>query len=116
MAASTRKSVIFIALTFFFSWLMAILFTAFGGKWNTSAALAIALGYMFVPMSMTIAAAILHGSLNATVGLAIIVIEGGNDLTVGATGLAGFIVLAIVNAGILVYDRALAEEPVTVKS
>jgi len=59
-----------------------------------------------------IAAAIIHGSLNATAGLPLMVILGGNDLTVGVTGLAGFIVLAVVNVAIFVYDRFLAKEPV----
>jgi membrane protease YdiL (CAAX protease family) len=59
-----------------------------------------------------IAAAIIHGSLNATAGLAIMVVKGGNDLTIGVTGLAGLIVLAIVNLGLFVYDRVLNKEPV----
>jgi len=61
-----------------------------------------------------IAAAIIHGSLNATAGLPLMVILGGNDLTVGVTGLAGFIVLAVVNVAIFVYDRFLAKEPCTI--
>lgn len=61
-----------------------------------------------------IAAAIIHGSLNATYGLSIMVIKGGNDLTVGVTGLAGFIVLAFVNIGLFVYDRTLAKESIMV--
>ncbi|MEN4007466.1 MAG: hypothetical protein PQ964_08955 [Methanobacteriaceae archaeon] len=44
-----------------------------------------------------ISAAIMHGSLNGTAGLAIIMLEGGNDLIIGITGIAGFIVLLIVN-------------------
>jgi membrane protease YdiL (CAAX protease family) len=52
-----------------------------------------------------IAAAILHGTLNASYGLAIFVLKGGSDLTVGMTGLAGFIVLAVVNLGIAFYVR-----------
>ncbi len=58
-----------------------------------------------------IAAAIIHGSLNATAGLAIMLIQGGNDLTIGVTGIAGFIVLAIVNIGIFAYNRFVAQEP-----
>ncbi|MGB3905237.1 MAG: CPBP family intramembrane glutamic endopeptidase [Anaerolineae bacterium] len=68
--------------------------------------------YVRLKAKSVIAAAIIHGSLNGTVGLAIMIIKGGNDLTVGVTGLAGFIVLAVVNAGILVYDRVVASEPV----
>jgi uncharacterized protein len=40
-----------------------------------------------------IVAAILHGSINASYGLSIMLINGGNDLTIGLTGLAGFIAL-----------------------
>ena len=52
-----------------------------------------------------IAAAILHGTLNATYGISIMVIRGGDDLTVGLTGLAGFIVLMVVNGGLWAYMR-----------
>jgi len=44
-----------------------------------------------------IAAAILHGTLNGTVGIAVMTVSGGNDLTRGMTGFAGFIVLAALN-------------------
>jgi len=53
----------------------------------------------------SIAAAVIHGSLNATVGLAIMVVEGGNDLIVGVTGLSGFIVLAAVNLLLFLYIK-----------
>ncbi|MCX9011038.1 MAG: CPBP family intramembrane metalloprotease [Candidatus Methanoperedens sp.] len=68
--------------------------------------------YVRLKAKSVIAAAIIHGSLNATAGLAIMVIKGGDDLTTGITGLAGFIVLAIVNLAIFAYDRFLAKEPV----
>ena len=55
----------------------------------------------------------MHSSLNGTGALSIMVITGGNDLTVGITGLAGLIVLAIVDIGIFAYDRYLAKEPIT---
>lgn len=41
-----------------------------------------------------LAAAVMHGSLNGTFGLSIMLIQGGNDLTVGLTGLAGLIAIA----------------------
>ncbi|WP_455370014.1 CPBP family intramembrane glutamic endopeptidase [[Eubacterium] cellulosolvens] len=59
--------------------------------------------YVRIKAKSVIAAAIIHGSLNATVGLAIMPIRGGNDLTVGVTGLSGFIILAIIN--IIVYKH-----------
>jgi uncharacterized protein len=48
-------------------------------------------------------AAIFHGSINASTGLAIMLIQGGNDLTVGVMGIAGFFVLALINMGIYSY-------------
>jgi membrane protease YdiL (CAAX protease family) len=68
--------------------------------------------YVRLRSKSVIAAAIIHGSFNATYGLALVVVKGGNDLTMGVTGLAGFIVLAIMNLGILIYDRFLAKEHV----
>lgn len=68
--------------------------------------------YVRLKAKSVIAVAILHGSLNATAGLSIMVVKGGSDLTIGVTGLAGFIVLAIANIGIFVYDHFLAKEPV----
>jgi len=68
--------------------------------------------YVRLRANSVIAAAIAHGTLNGTVGLAVMVIKGGSDLTVGVTGLAGFIVLALVNIIIFVHNRYLAKEPV----
>ncbi len=68
--------------------------------------------YIRLKAKSVIAAAIVHGSLNGTVGIAVMMVKGGSDLTVGVTGLAGFIVLAAVNTGIYFYDRYLAREPV----
>lgn len=66
--------------------------------------------YVRLKSKSVIAAAVIHGSLNATAGLAIMVIKGGNDLTVGITGLAGFIVLAIVNIILFIYGHFSTEE------
>jgi len=70
--------------------------------------------YVRLRAKSVIAAAILHGSLNATIGLPLMVIKGGNDLTVGATGLAGFIALALANVGIFIYDRYFAREKIMI--
>jgi membrane protease YdiL (CAAX protease family) len=64
--------------------------------------------YIRIKAKSVIAAAIIHGSLNATVGLAIMPIRGGDDLTVGVTGLSGFIVLAIIN--MLIYKRMTGKD------
>jgi membrane protease YdiL (CAAX protease family) len=71
--------------------------------------------YIRLKANSVIAAAVLHGTFNATYGLSIVFVKGGSELTVGATGLAGFIVLACVNIGLLVYDRFLTKEPITVR-
>ena len=70
--------------------------------------------YVRLQAKSVIAAAIIHGSLNATIGLPLMVIKGGNDLTVGATGLAGFIVLALANVGIFIYDRFFARKKIMI--
>ena len=63
-----------------------------------------------------IAAAVLHGSLNGTAGLALMVVEGGSDLLVGVTGLAGFAVLLLVNLVLLLQDRFLSKSPITLRA
>ncbi|MFP4458511.1 MAG: hypothetical protein ACLFSQ_02845 [Candidatus Zixiibacteriota bacterium] len=60
-------------------------------------------------------AAIFHGTINAMAGLPLIVFVGGNDLTVGITGLAGFIALFIANLSIVIYDKVYAKEKVIFK-
>ena len=52
-----------------------------------------------------VAASVLHGSINATAGLAIVFLRGGSDLLVGVTGLVGFLVLAVVNVGVYLVRR-----------
>ncbi|MEA3431936.1 MAG: CPBP family intramembrane glutamic endopeptidase [candidate division WOR-3 bacterium] len=71
--------------------------------------------YIRLRAKSVIAAAIVHGSLNGTAGLAIMVVKGGNDLIIGVTGLAGFIVLVLVNFGLFVYDPASTKGPVTLQ-
>jgi membrane protease YdiL (CAAX protease family) len=66
--------------------------------------------YVRLKANSVIAAAIMHGSLNGTAGLAIIVVKGGSDLTIGVTGLAGFIILIFLNIGLFIYDRFLVQE------
>ena len=68
--------------------------------------------YVRLKANSVIAAAIIHGSLNATAGLPLMVIKGGSDLTIGITGLAGLVVLASANIGLALYDSFLASEPI----
>jgi len=44
-----------------------------------------------------LAAAVYHGGINATAGLAIMIVAGGSDLLIGVTGLAGLVVLLLAN-------------------
>ena len=55
-------------------------------------------------------AAITHGTFNALAGFVLFFVKGGDDLTVGMTGVAGFISLAIVLAAIWAYDRYVSKE------
>jgi len=68
--------------------------------------------YIRIKSRSVIAASIFHGTINAVPGLAIILISGGNDLTVGLTGLAGFIVFALANVLLFIYDRFITREKV----
>jgi membrane protease YdiL (CAAX protease family) len=63
------------------------------------------LGYLTLRAGSVVAAAIFHGTFNATAGLAILVVAGGSDLLVGVTGLAGLVVLLLADLGLFVYDR-----------
>jgi len=68
--------------------------------------------YVRLKAKSVIAAAIIHGTLNATFALNLMVIKGGNDLTVGISGLAGFISLVLVNFGLFIYDHYFAIEKI----
>ena len=71
--------------------------------------------YITIKAKSVIAAAILHGTMNATAGISIMVISGGNDLTVGVTGLAGFISVFAVLLAVFFYDRKLSKENIMTK-
>ncbi len=66
--------------------------------------------YITLKAKSVIAAAIMHGTLNATAGIALLVLSGGNELTIGMTGLTGFIALTIVTAVFFVYDTFISKE------
>jgi len=70
--------------------------------------------YITVKSKSVIAAAIMHGTLNATAGIAIMVIKGGNDLTVGITGLAGFVSLIIILFMVFIFDNYISKEKVMI--
>ena len=70
--------------------------------------------YITIKSKSVIAAAIAHGTHNAVAGIAIMAINGGNDLTAGTTGLAGFITLLIFNIGFFIYDYFISREKIFV--
>lgn len=60
--------------------------------------------YVRIKGKSVIAAAIIHGTVNATYGISVMVLKGGNELLIGVTGLAGFVVLLVVNLIIFFLD------------
>lgn len=72
------------------------------------------ISYCRLKAKSVLAAAVCHGTINGTMGLSFLLLSGGSDLLIGGLGLAGFIALALANLAILVYDRYLSREPITV--
>lgn len=68
--------------------------------------------YITIKSKSVIAASIMHGTMNATVGISIMAIVGGNDLTSGITGLVGFVTLTIFLIGLFVYDRFKSKDKI----
>jgi len=64
------------------------------------------IGYIRLKARSVIAAAVFHGTLNATAGSAVMLSRGGNDILTGVTGLSGLLVLAGLNVLIYLRDRA----------
>ncbi len=63
------------------------------------------IGYVCIRADSVVAAAILHGALNGTVGAPLIVLRGGDPLRIGVMGAAGLLVLAGLNAALFVFGR-----------
>ena len=74
------------------------------------------LSYLTIRANSVLASSVFHGTFNATAGLAIMVIQGGNDLTTGVTGLAGLTVLAGMNFGLFAFDSWIVAEPMRTAS
>lgn len=68
--------------------------------------------YITIKAKSVIAASIMHGTMNATAGISIMPITGGNDLTSGIVGLAGFITLIIFIIALLIYDCIIIREKI----
>jgi len=72
--------------------------------------------YITLKAKSVIAAAILHGTLNGVAGISIMFIKGGNDITVGLTGLSGFIALAIIILCLFIYDFLISKQKIMLHS
>jgi membrane protease YdiL (CAAX protease family) len=66
--------------------------------------------YVVYKTGSVLSAAVMHGILNASPGIALAYIKGGDELTIGITGAAGFLGLVVINAGIFVYEKYYAKE------
>jgi len=71
--------------------------------------------YIVIKARSVITAAIFHGVLNAIGGISLMFLAGGNDLTNGLTGLAGFIVLLLANIAFYLFDKYLMRENIFTK-
>lgn len=61
--------------------------------------------YFTAKTKSVLTAAVFHGVLNGGYGLAIFWLVGGNDLTVGVTGLSGLVALFIFDASLFILDQ-----------
>ena len=66
--------------------------------------------YITIKAKSVIAAAIMHGTLNATAGIPLMILYGGSELVIGVTGVAGFIALFILTMIFFVYDKFISKE------
>lgn len=71
--------------------------------------------YILIKSRSVIAASMMHGTLNGTAGIAILMVQGGNDLTVGLTGLAGFVALLLSIVSIFIFDQYISKEKILSK-
>jgi uncharacterized protein len=70
--------------------------------------------YITIKSKSVIASSIAHGTMNATAGISIMAISGGNDLTTGIPGLAGFISLSIFLMGLFIYDYFISKDRILI--
>lgn len=71
--------------------------------------------YIVIKSKSVITAAIYHGTLNAIAGISVLYLVGGNDLTNGVTGIAGFITLLLINIAFFLYDKHITQENIFTK-
>lgn len=66
--------------------------------------------YIRVKSKSVITAAIFHGTLNAGAGMSLMYIDNFYDLLGGSTGLAGFLVLLVINCSLFAIDKWVTKE------
>ncbi len=71
--------------------------------------------YIVIKSKSVITAAIYHGTLNAVANISVLYLVGGNDLTNGVTGIAGFITLLFINISFFLYDKYITKENIFTK-
>lgn len=68
--------------------------------------------YLRIKSKNVLSSSVLHGTLNGLAGISIIYVKGGNDLTVGLTGLSGFFSLIFFIMLIFVFDVYISKEKI----
>jgi len=71
--------------------------------------------YIVIKSKSVITAAIFHGANNAICGITLLYLSGGNDITNGVTGIAGFIAQLLVNCAFFLYDKYITKENIFTK-
>ena len=66
--------------------------------------------YTRIKSKSVITAAIFHGTLNASAGLSLMYLDNFNDLLGGSAGLAGFIILLVINCSLFAIDKWVTRE------
>lgn len=72
--------------------------------------------YVTIKSRSVISAAIMHGTLNGVAGISIMLVEGGNDLVKGFTGLAGFATMSVFLLLLFVYDMYISKNRIFANS
>ena len=66
--------------------------------------------YIRIKSKSVITATIFHGTLNASAGLSLMYLNNFNDLLGGSAGLAGFLVLLVINCSLFAIDKWVTKE------
>jgi len=66
--------------------------------------------YLVIKSKSVISASIYHGTINASAGIHLLYLGGGDDSSNGLTGYAGFITIALITFMFYLYDRYITKE------